>query len=376
MRDKRIPSATPDNKMTKVPGKPGIFKKGNRYCDTFKENGKSRRRFYRTLAEAKRGRAERIASGSLPASRERFDRYAERWLIEYRGRKADGITAETREAYALLLRIYVIPYFRHTPVGDLMPVDIKKFIDHLAALAPKRPQRGATRLSPATVRRIMTPVKAMLTEAYELGLIRVNPTTVRIVVPGQQRLQVPRTLSAEQIADVLGGLAERDRLLFVFLARTGLRISEALAATWADLDQAPGGPVLRVPKSKTEAGVRNVAILPSLSRSLIRHRATSAFAYDAAPIFVTLTGTRQDANNVRRRLRPVAEAAGVPWATPHTFRHSLATEMRDRGYDMSVIAKVLGHSDPNFTRRTYVHIQDAPRFDDLDEAGPGAGTSE
>lgn len=367
MHEQRIPSATPDNKMTKVPGNPGIFKKGNRVYDTWKEHGRSRRRSYRTLTEAKRGRAERIAAGNLPASRERFDRYAEGWLTEYRGRKAAGITEQTREAYALLLRTYVIPYFRSTPIGDLRPLDIKKFIDHLAALPPTRPQRGAKHLSPATIRRIMTPVKAMLTEAHELGLIPINPSTPRIVVQGAQALRGPKTLTAEQIAAVLSQLPERDRLLFVFLARTGLRINEALSAQWGDLDQAAEGVVLRVPKSKTDAGVRSVAILPSLARSLMRHRTTTAYAEDAAPIFPTLTGTHQDDNNVRRRLRPAAQAAGVPWATPHTFRHSLATEMRDRGYDATIIARVLGHSDPNFTRRVYIHSADAPRFDDLDD---------
>jgi integrase len=189
-----------------------------------------------------------------------------------------------------------------------------------------------------------------------------------IVIYGKSMAKKPKTLTADQIAAVLSELPERDQLLFVFLARTGLRINEALAATWADLDQTPQGVVLRVLKSKTEAGVRTVAILPSLARALTRHRTSTEYAAVASPIFPTLTGTRQDDHKVRRRLRPAATAAGVPWATPHTFRHSLATEMRDRGYDMTIIAKVLGHSDPNFTRRVYVHTADAPRFDDLDDA--------
>ena len=69
---------------------------------------------------------------------------------------------------------------------------------------------------------------------------------------------------------------------------------------------------------------------------------------------------------MRRRLRPAAKRAGVPWATPHVFRHSLATELRDAGYDAAVISKVLGHTDEGFTRRVYIHTRDAPRFDDLD----------
>jgi integrase len=374
MREQRIPSATPDRRpMTKVPGNPGLFRKGNRVYDTWKEHGKQRKRSYRTLTEAKRGRAERIASDSLPASRERFDRYAERWLVDYRGRKADGISEDTRTAYALLLRTYAIPYFRHRPIGDLRPLDIKTFIDHLATLAPRRPQRGATTLSPATVRRIMVPLKAMLTEAWELGLVPINASAVRIVVPGAPKgASRPKTMTAEQIATVIGLLREDDRLLFTTMARTGVRISEALSPCWRDFTSTDAGPVLVVRKSKTDAGVRSIAVVPSLARALTLWRAATKYPGPDDPIFPSLVGGHRDAHNVRRNLRPATKAAGVPWATPHVFRHSLATEMRDAGYDMSVIAKVLGHSDPTFTRRVYVHTQDAPRFDDLDR--PASGT--
>jgi integrase len=109
-----------------------------------------------------------------------------------------------------------------------------------------------------------------------------------------------------------------------------------------------------------------VALLPSVMRDLLRHRATSPHSGYDDPIFASLTGSHQDDHNVRRRLRPAAEAAGVPWATPHVFRHSLATELRDRGYDADVIAKVLGHTDEAFTRRVYIHTKDTPRFDDID----------
>ena len=45
---------------------PGIFKKGNRYIDTWKERGKPRSQSYPTITAAKRGRAERIALGKAP----------------------------------------------------------------------------------------------------------------------------------------------------------------------------------------------------------------------------------------------------------------------------------------------------------------------
>lgn len=81
-----------------------------------------------------------------------------------------------------------------------------------------------------------------------------------------------------------------------------------------------------------------------------------------------------------RRSRPPSAAAhnGSPPATspPHASastatrsagsrRHSLATQLREAGYDANAIARVLGHSDPSFTQRTHIHKASIVRFDEL-----------
>jgi integrase len=80
---------------------------------------------------------------------------------------------------------------------------------------------------------------------------------------------------------------------------------------------------------------------------LVRHRAASAHAGAADPIFATKYGTHISAHNIRRVLRPIVKDLGLEWVTPHVFRHSLATQLRDAGYDANAIARVLGHSDPS-----------------------------
>jgi integrase len=182
-------------------------------------------------------------------------------------------------------------------------------------------------------------------------------------------------MTSAQLAAVLEALAERDRVLFTLLAYTGLRIGEALGARWGDLEQSEGGLVLRVrrqfyrgelrERTKTAESTREVAIHPQLARLLLKHRAASPYSQDDDPVFAAVTGVHQDDHNVRRRLRPAAKAAGVPWVTPHVFRHTLATRLRDQGYEADVIASVLGHTDEAFTRRTYIHRKATPRFDDL-----------
>lgn len=124
--------------------------------------------------------------------------------------------------------------------------------------------------------------------------------------------------------------------------------------------------------AKTTAGIRSVAVVPTLERALGEARGAAAFDGPSDPIFATRSGTHQDSHNLRRRLRPAAEAAGVPWMTPHVLCHSLATELLDNGHDINAVANVLGHRSAAFTRRTYIHARETPRFDGLDaeEKGP------
>jgi integrase len=359
---------TPPNRRLQQTDVPGVYRRGNRFVAITRSGGKRIKTYHLTKAEAALAKADRTWRSMPPSSREPFDRYVERWVVEYAGRTARGLQPETRAAYALLLRRHAVPFFGQTAIGDLGPLEVRRFVLHLAQV---RSAKGMP-LRPSTVRRIMCPLKAMLAEAYELGLARVDAGRVRIVLPDPDEPEPPRVLTAEQLDAVLSLLAEPDRRLFELLSLTGLRISEALGLQWHDLQQRPGGPVLVLRRQcrdgrlrdalKTPAARRAVAVVPALavSRDGWRHGAS-----DDRPVFPSRASGHQDSHNVRRRLRRATATANVPWATPHTFRHTFASRLFDAGYDAKVIAAVLGHRDESFTRRTYIHIPDAPRFDAL-----------
>jgi Phage integrase family len=62
--------------------------------------------------------------------------------------------------------------------------------------------------------------------------------------------------------------------------------------------------------------------------------------------------------------------AWKPWVTFHTFRHTCASLLFEAGRDVKQVAAWLGHADPGFTLRTYIHLMDAGigDADFLDEA--------
>jgi integrase len=358
MQDQRKASTPEHRRPIPVSGHPGVYRKGSRYQVRYRFKGRQKARSFRTLSEAGRFKAQVDAGDARPTSREPFKRYATRWLKDYTGRTSGGVGARTRASYEDALKRFAIPFFGTTRLDEIDPPLVREFV---ASLASKKQ-------APSTIRRYYAPVRALLATAYDDGLIRTNPAAnVRVIVPRVASKR--KRLSAEQTRALLAAMPADHADLAYLLAATGMRISEALAATWRDIGQSTDGrPVLTVPKSKTPSGERTIPLSPETVRRLTRRRAGAAFSEDASPIFPNRFGKQIDAHNYRRRVfRPAAKRAGVEWATPHALRHGLATLMAEHGYMPAQIAAQLGHADGGvLALRTYIHaeVADAPGFID------------
>jgi len=71
-------------------------------------------------------------------------------------------------------------------------------------------------------------------------------------------------------------------------------------------------------------------------------------------------------NMLRRVLRPAAAETGAPWAGFHTFRHTCASMLFERGANAVKVQRWLGHHSPAFTLATYVHLMDGQLGDPLE----------
>ena len=236
-------------------------------------------------------------------------------------------------------------------------------------------------LSAASVRNVVAPVRALFATAVEEGLIRHNPAG-GLRLPG--RVAGPedrvKALSDDELAALLAAADEgAPRLLLRFLADTGLRIGEAIALTWADVDiEARRLHVRRrlyrgrIDAPKSRFGLRAVPLTTALAADLDLARRLSMYPDDEDPVFATLAGTRhQPSNLLRRVLKPAAKRAGLlgaegkPWPGFHTLRHTCANRLFRAGLDAKRVQVILGHHDPGFTLRTYVHLvpSDLPDLD-------------
>jgi integrase/recombinase XerD len=127
----------------------------------------------------------------------------------------------------------------------------------------------------------------------------------------------------------------------------GLRIFEATGAGIAGLGEEHGHRVLSVGGKGTKAA--RVPLPPAAGRAIDR----AAGARPGGPILLNSRSARMDRHAATRRLRSLAEAAGVRITRPHPhmLRHTFVTTMLDAGVDLRDVQIAARHADPRTTMR-------------------------
>jgi len=365
---------------------PGVYKRGGSYVVRYRHGSEERKRFARTYAEARaikqsvetdKRRGEHREVGTLT-----FEDYAKGWLDTYTGRTSRGFRESTRKGYRFSIEKRAIPFFDGWLLAEIDAPLVRRYIASLFDRQVGRRIDGkAKKVSPAvsTVRGHVAALKALLATAVEDGLIRHNPASgVRIARTGDpivepDAAELRRALDSDELERFLSACPEDWRLFFRLLAMSGIRIGEAIELRWSDVDL--GAKRLRVRRRfyqgtvappKSENGQRDVPLSTDVAQALWRLQGDPGEL-----IFTSLRGCRVDRDWLWKNvLKPTAKKAGVPWAGFHTFRHTCASILFASGKNPKQVQMWLGHSDPGFTLRTYVHLIDdgLGDADFLDEA--------
>ena len=302
-------------------------------------------------------------------SRITFAAYAHSWIESYGGRTVRGVRPRTVRDYRRALGLDeqgeptgkgAVAFFGRMPLASIRPQDVKRYAETLAA-------SGAAR---NTIRLALAPVRAMLADAFEESVIRANPAARLRLGRSVASAPVKEThaLTEEELGRVLGEVPEEYRLVLTFLAKTGMRVSEALPLTKADVDF--GRRRVRINRRLSEGeldapkalnGVREVPLSPALARTLWTMVATTD---DVVLLFAGPDGLPFGRSHLYRVVRAAGERAGIEWPVGlHALRHWCASIMFRRGVSKEAIRKMLGDHSWDFTASTYLHLND----DDLPE---------
>lgn len=296
-----------------------------------------------------------------------FAEYALEWVERHDARQS------TRDDYRRHLRRWIIPFLgEKRKLADVSPLLVNQLAAHLRTVDGRNGP-----LADSTIATILKPLRACLGRARAEGLILHNPTQglrlpKRETVDDDDEADV-RALSPDQLALFLELVPARHRLMFRFLAATGLRVSELFAIQWRHLELDGSTPRVRVRRAivrgrleppKTRHGRRDVPLSPALVDGLRAWHKTTEWPGVEDLVFPTLTGGPHNYGNLRQRvLAPTAQEAGVPWINFHTFRHTAASMLFEQGRNAKQVQRWLGHHSAAFTLDTYIHLLS----DELDE---------
>lgn len=141
-------------------------------------------------------------------------------------------------------------------------------------------------------------------------------------------------------------IAARDMAVLALCYGAGLRISEALAITAADLDATS----LRV--TGKGGKTRLVPLLQTVRDGIDRYVALCPYKpWPNEPLFRGAKGGVLSPRLIQMRVVQLRGALGLPpSATPHALRHSFATHLLGAGGDLRAVQELLGHASLSTTQ--------------------------
>ena len=212
-----------------------------------------------------------------------------------------------------------------------------------------------------SIGRRLSAVRRFYRLQLERGLVREDPT-LRVAPPKRPR-RLPKNLSEAQVEallaapDVDAPLGLRDRAMLEALYATGLRVSELVGLTRAQVALDAG--VVRVmgKGSKERLVPLGEEAIGWVKRWLAEARPPLAGASKSDHVFVTARGgplTRQAFWALIKRHAKRADIASAS-LSPHVLRHAFATHLLNHGADLRVVQLLLGHADIT-TTTIYTHV--------------------
>jgi integrase len=258
----------------------------------------------------------------------------------------------TRHSYNAWLRNHIIPNWGECEITDVQARPVELWLQSLA-LAPK------SRVA----------IRGLLGILWDFAMWRGDVPTQRspmelVTIKGAtKRTGRPRSLTAEDFQKFIRHLDEPFRTMALLCVCFGLRISEALALKWCDVDWLNGR--LRVKRGivrqnvddvKSEESRKQMSIDNGLLTALKLWKQATQFSAQEDWIFsspVQLGRLPWSYPWVCRVFQKAASDAGVGKVGTHTMRHSYRPWLDAVGTPVAVQQKLMRHTDIRTTMNTY-----------------------
>ncbi len=269
---------------------------------------------------------------------------------------------------------HIKDYF--SKVKDVSKLDYDDVYKYREYLRNTIAQNSNEPLNPNTINKIMVLLKKILDIGIKKGYYTNNPVKMLKKLPiAKAQLNY---WSIEEFKEFLNLFEPEEynyQLLFTCLFFTGMRLGEALALTWSDIDFTTQ--TIHITKSiyiskgisyisttKTKAGMRRITIHKKLNDELIdwkkdQYKLLDNFVtgdinelqlFQNSPIVITKNATEKFYKKILKR------DPNLKHIRIHDLRHSHASLLINQGEDYLVVKERLGHASITTTIDTYSHL--------------------
>lgn len=317
-----------------------------RYKDIYGRSKQAMRRGFKRRSDAVQAEAEFLASvKNLFSDEVTFDQVFEH-NIKYKKLKEKTIRRRTNE-----YNLHIKPRFGHIKIKDLTTQQVADFKADL--------EQNFTSLNSA--RTVYSNFKVLINHAIKFFGLKADPTiAVGAIQRVRPNINFIRREEFEERVTQLDHLyyCELTRLLFY----TGLRVGEALALTWMDIDLAQNqlhvnktlDIITRVPTTPKTAGSVGYVPFPKFIKEMLerikKESAEKIYGFNEK-MYVFGGLAPYHYSHYHKKFKQV-----FPELRIHDLRHSYAAYLINKGVDIYLVKELMRHDDIKQTANTYGHL--------------------
>ena len=265
----------------------------------------------------------------------------------------------TRQGYRDNLNSYILPRWETDRMMDVKAVEVESW---LAGLGGKKNGQPLTNASKQKIRNVFS---CLFTHAQRYEFVPMGHNPIKLVRQSGKRSRIPDILTAGELHALWESADRRERAAISIEFGNGLRISEAIALKWSDIDFDKGtASVCRtvarghIGETKTEVSKKLVPLHSYQLEDLKAWRAVAPYPDDHDWVFAShRAGGKMPywPDMLRKRhLQPLAAKLGINkrigW---HTFRRTYASLLKANGEDVKVVQELMRHSNITTTMNLY-----------------------
>jgi len=277
-----------------------------------------------------------------------------------------GLSSKTQENYARFLKKF-LDFLKINNLENLKPHQLTS--DHIwkyrVFLSRQRLPKTKKFLKKSTQNYYLIALRSLLTFFADRDILSLPPEKIKLPKRKKERkinflnlAQVERLLNAPDTSNLIG---LRDKAILETLFSTGVRVAELVAL---NRDQIK----IKKDTKDLEIGIlgkgdypRTVYLSERTVYWLKKYLEARGGREDKEKaLFISYKGrkpfTRLTTKTIERIVKKYAILAGVPlYTTPHTIRHSFATDLLIKGVDLRTVQEFLGHKSIT-TTQIYTHV--------------------